>query len=192
MMDDHILARTQQRLPGERTPSCGTDADDEQGLIHPMTSPQSGQNMRPVIRPDYPDRRQRCRQYSTHATAHFPADAARVIGGRVHWRTARNEKSWSAGRGGQARADTEAGLDAASDSCLANRQSRERRVVAHRAAATDRPGVALWHELPCDSGADFGPQFPRVEPEGAAGVSSNRRLGWCDPAKVFERIRGAG
>ena len=36
-----------------------------------------------------------------------------------------------------------------------NRQSRERRVVAHRAAATDQRGVALWHELGCDAGADL-------------------------------------
>ena len=35
----------------------------------------------------------------------------------------------------------------------ADRQSRERRVVARRAAATDRPGVALWQERGCDAAA---------------------------------------
>jgi hypothetical protein len=35
MMHDHILPQTQQRLPGERTPSRGTPANDEQRLIHP-------------------------------------------------------------------------------------------------------------------------------------------------------------
>jgi hypothetical protein len=38
-MDDHILARTQQRLPGERTPSCGTPANHEQRLIDPNDVP---------------------------------------------------------------------------------------------------------------------------------------------------------
>jgi hypothetical protein len=34
-MHDHILPQTQQRLPGERTPSRDTPANDEQRLIHP-------------------------------------------------------------------------------------------------------------------------------------------------------------
>ena len=39
MMDDHILARTQQRLPGKRTPSRGALANDEQRLIDPNDVP---------------------------------------------------------------------------------------------------------------------------------------------------------
>ena len=35
MMHDHILPRTQERLPGERTASRGTPANHEQRLIHP-------------------------------------------------------------------------------------------------------------------------------------------------------------
>jgi hypothetical protein len=57
MMDDHILARTQQRLPGERTPSRGTPANHEQRLIHPNDFPTKRTKHATRHSPDYPDRR---------------------------------------------------------------------------------------------------------------------------------------
>ena len=35
MMHDHVITRTQERLPHERTPSRGTTANNEQRLVHP-------------------------------------------------------------------------------------------------------------------------------------------------------------
>lgn len=58
-----------------------------------------------------------------------------------------------------ARTSTNAGVGPAftRDVLIANLKSAA--VVAHRAAATDRPGVALWHGLGCDAGADLRPRW---------------------------------
>ena len=59
----------------------------------------------------------------------------------------------SRGCGPDARSRTKASLHSCRAPAPPIRQSRERRVVARRAAATDRPGVALWQERECDAAA---------------------------------------